>query len=163
MEGFFHNVGGVSYEDYVAKGIDAIQQAARQGKIIALTTGFAAPGNAPGNASGIHERILGIDEQHAQRSRSDAQARAGLTYPLAIFLVCAEKHSYFRIHEGYSANENDRWMRWLPEYDRPLGPPSGPAKRDGFRYSRTFEHVSVTLDIKSRTAEIHWRNPKSNK
>ena len=153
LEGFFHNVGGASYEEYVAKGIDAMQKAARQGKIIAFTTGFASPRN---------KSVLGIDEGRATVG-SDAQARAGLTYPLAIFLVCAEKHSYFRIHEGYSANENDRWMRWLPEYDRPLGPPNGPAKKDGFRYSRTFEHASVTLDIKSRTAQIHWRNTKSNK
>ena len=45
LEEFFHNVGGVSYEEYVAKGIDAIQKAARQGKIIAFTTGFASPKN----------------------------------------------------------------------------------------------------------------------
>jgi len=113
LEGFFHNVGGAGYEEYVAKGIDAMQKAARQGKIIAFTTGFASPRNTS---------VMGIDEGHATVG-SHAQARAGLTYPLAIFLVCAEKHSYFRIHEGYSANENDRWMRWFPEYDRPLGPP----------------------------------------
>ncbi len=152
LEGFFHNVGGASYEEYVAKGIDAMQQAARQGKIIAFTTAFTPPRNTSD---------LGIDEGH-KIVRSDAQARTGLIYPLAIFLVCAEKHSYFRIHEGYSANENDRWMRWFPEYDRPLGPPNGPAKKDGFRYSRTFEHAAVTLDIKSRTAEIHWRKLQSN-
>ena len=153
LEAFFHNVGGASYEEYVAKGIDAMQKAARQGKIIAFTTGFAMPRNTS---------VMGIDEGRAT-VRSHAQARARLTYPLAIFLVCAEKHSYFRIHEGYSANENDRWMRWLPEYDRPLGPPNGPAKKDGVRYSRTFKHASVTLDIKSRTADIYWRNTKSKK
>jgi hypothetical protein len=99
---------------------------------------------------------MGIDEGHATVG-SHAQARAGLTYPLAIFLVCAEKYSYFRIHEGYSANENDRWMRWFPEYDRPLGPPNGPAKKDGLRYSRTFKHATVHLDIQNRTASIQWQ------
>ncbi|QDT07233.1 hypothetical protein K227x_56590 [Rubripirellula lacrimiformis] len=153
LEGFFHNVGGVSYEDYVAKGIDAMQQAARQGKIIAMTTGFAPPGDTARNTS-----RLGIDEGHSNAG-SDAHARAGLIYPLAIFLVCAEKHSYFRIHEGYSANESDRWMRWFPEYDRPLGPPLGPATKDGYRYSRTFEHASVELDIQNRTANIQWKQP----
>ena len=149
LEGFFHNVGGASYEEYVAKGIDAMQKAARQGKIIAFTTGF----NAPRNTS-----ALGIDEGHAT-VESDAQARAALTYPLAIFLTCAEKHSYFRIHEGYSANEGARWMRWFPEYDRPLGPPNGPAAKDGFRYSRTFQHATVELDIQKRTASIQWQEP----
>ena len=147
LEGFFHNVGGASYEEYVAKGIDAMQKAARQGKIIAFTTGFASP---------RHTSVMGIDEGHATVG-SHAQARSGLTYPLAIFLVCAEKYSYFRIHEGYSANENDRWMRWFPEYDRPLGPPNGPATKDGFRYSRTFRHTTVQLDIQNRTASIEWQ------
>lgn len=149
LEGFFHNVGRVSYQDYVAKGIDAIQKAARQGKIIAFTTGFAVPENTS---------ALGIDEGHGA-VESHEQARAALTYPLAIFLICAEKYSYFRIHEGYSADENDRWRRWLPEYDRPLGPPSGPAKREGYRYSREFQHAKVELDIQERTADIQWRSP----
>lgn len=146
LEGFFHNVGGASYEEYVAKGIDAMQTAARQGKIIAFTTGFDPSRN---------KSALGIDESHSKVS-SDAAARKALIYPLAIFLVCAEKHSYFRIHEGYAADENDRWMRWFPEYDRPLGPPSGPAKKDGFRYTRTFRHATVQLDIQKRTASIQW-------
>jgi len=152
LEGFFHNVGGASYEEYVAEGIDAMQKAARQGKIIAFTTGFAAPRNTS---------VLGIDEGH-QEVGSDAQARAGLTYPLAIFLVCAEKHSYFRIHEGYSANENDRWMRWFPEFDKPLGPPNGPATKNGFRYSRSFQHATVQLDIKNRTANIQWKETEDS-
>ena len=45
LEMFFHNVGKASYEEYVAKGIDAIQKAARQGKIIAFTSGLATPKN----------------------------------------------------------------------------------------------------------------------
>ena len=130
----------------MAKGIDAMQKAARQGKIIAFTTGLASIENTS---------VMGIDEGHAT-VESDAQARAAFTYSLAIFLICAEKHSYFRIHEGYSANENDRWMRWFPEYDRPLGPPNGPATQDGFRHSRTFRHATVQLDIQKRTASIEW-------
>ena len=151
LEGFFHNVGDVSYEDYVAKGIDAMQKAARQGKIIAFTTGLAAAKNSS---------VMGIDEGHA-KVRSDEEAQKALIYPLALFLVCAEKYSYVRIHEGYSANEDNRWMRWFPEYDRPIGPPSGPAKKFGYLYSRSFEHASVSLDIKKRTATIHWRNAES--
>jgi len=153
LEAFFHNVGGARYEEYVAKGIAAFQKAARQGKIIAFTTAFAPPRNTS---------VMGIDEGHAAVA-SDAQASAALIYPLAVFLICAEKYSYFRIHEGYSADQNDRWMRWFPEYDRPLGAPSGPAKKDGFRYSRTFERASVTLDIRNRTAEIRWRDTRSSK
>jgi len=146
LEGFFHNVGKATYEEHVAKGIDAMQKAASQGKIIAFTAGLALPKNTSN---------MGIDEGHTT-VKSNEQARAALTYPLALFLICAEKYSYFRVHEGYSADGNNRWMRWFPEYDRPLGPPNGPATKDGFRYSRTFEHASVDLDIKKRTATIRW-------
>lgn len=146
LEGFFHNVGGASYEEYVSKGIDAMQKAARQGKIIAFTSGFITPRNTSAQ---------GIDEAHAA-VESFEQARAALTYPLAVFLVCAEKHSYFRVHEGYSANENDHWMRWFPEYDNPLGPPDGPATKVGFRYTRKFQNAMVHLDIQKRTASIQW-------
>ncbi len=147
LENFFHTVGDVSYEDYVAKGIETMQKAARQGKIIAFTAGLAAPKNSS---------KMGIDEQHAAAD-SDKVARAALIYHLGVFLICAEKYSYFRVHEGYAADKNDRWMRTFPEYDRPLGPPSGPAKKDGFRYTRTFEHATVTLDLTKRTADIQWR------
>lgn len=152
LEGFFHNVGDTNYQQYVAKGIDATQQAARNGKIIAFTTGFHSPKNIVSGAG-----PAGIDEAHTTID-SDTKAQSALIYPLALFLICAEEHSYFRIHEGYSANENKRWMRWLPEYDRPLGPPDGPATRDGFLYSRTFQHASVTLNISNQTADIQWQS-----
>ncbi|WP_197440933.1 putative glycoside hydrolase [Thalassoglobus neptunius] len=157
LEGFFHNVEGVSYEEYVAKGIDAMQQAARQGKIIAFTSGMIPPGAETRNTS-----VLGIDEPH-RIAGSDDQTKSSLVYPLAIFLICAEKHSYFRIHEGYSADENTRWMRWFPEYDRPLGPPKGPAQRDGFRYSRSFQHATVSVDLENRNAEIQWHKNRGDK
>jgi len=153
LEGFFHNVGNASYEEYVAKGIAAIQNAARQGKIIAFTSGLAPSKN---------NSKLGIDEGHGLVG-SDQQAGDALSYPLGIFLICAEKYSYFRAHEGYSANTNQRWMRWFPEYDRPLGPPLGPAKQDGFRYSRKFQHASVTVDISARSAEVTWQEPNASK
>ncbi len=148
LEGFFHNVGRMSYEDYVAKGIESMQQAARQGKIIAFTAGLAMADNVS---------AMGIDEAHGA-VESDAKARQALIYTMAIFLICAEEYSYFFPHEGYSANGNDKWMRWFPEYDKPLGAPKGPAVKDGYRYTRSFEHATVFLDIQARTAEILWQH-----
>ncbi|MFC1596482.1 putative glycoside hydrolase [Planctomycetota bacterium] len=147
LEGFFHNVGTAGYEEYVAKGIDATQKAARQGKIIAFTAGLALPENTS---------TMGIDEAHA-KVETDEQARAALAYPLSVFLIVAEKYSYFRVGEGYSANEGDQWMRWFPEYDRPLGPPNGPAVREGHLYRRTFQHADVYLDIGERQGKITWK------
>lgn len=147
LEGFFHNVGRASYEDYVAKGIASIQQAAQQGKIIAFTTGLAVSNN---------QSAMGIDEAHGEVD-SDEQAHEALIYAMAIFLICAEEHSYFRVHEGYSANDNQRWMRWFAEYDKPLGPPLGLAVKNGYQYTRNYEHATVFVDIEKRTADIQWR------
>ncbi len=147
LEGFFHQVGRTSYEDYVAKGIESMQQAARQGKIIAFTSGLAGTRNTS---------KMGIDEAHGAVG-SDEAARRALMYPLAVFLICAEKHSYFRAHEGYSADGNKNWMRWFEEYDKPLGPPKGPAKRDGYRYTREFEHASVSVDLTKQEGVVRWR------
>ena len=152
LEGFFHTVGKVSREDYVAKGIESMQKAAKQGKIIAFTTGFH---------TGKNNSKMGIDESHSEVA-SHEEARKALNYPLGIFLVCAEKYSYFRVHEGYAADKNDRWMRHLDEYDRPLGAPKGPAKKTGYIYTREFEHASVKLDIVKQTADIKW-DKSSNK
>jgi len=148
LEGFFHNVGKASYEEYIAKGIDAMQKAARQGKIIAFTAGL----NTPTNNS-----EMGIDEGH-RKVESYEQAHKNLIYPLGIFLICAEKYSYFRVHEGYEATKDEHWMRWFPEYERPLGKPLEPAKKNGFLYTRKFEHASVVLDLTKRSAEILWQD-----
>ena len=85
LENFFHKVGKASCEEYVAKGIELMQKAARQGKIIAFTAGLAEPKNSS---------KMEIDESHAS-VESDEEARAALAYPLGIFLICAEKYSYF--------------------------------------------------------------------
>ena len=109
-------------------------------------------------------QVVGDDDDHVRtlggctrQGGADEEARAGLRYSLAIFLIAAEKYGYFRAHEGYSANEGDQWMRWFPEYDRPLGPPSGPAVREGFLYRRTFQYADVYLDIGRRQGRIIWK------
>ena len=43
------------------------------------------------------------------------------------------------------------------DYDRPLGPPQGPAVRNGYTYTREFEYANVFLDIEKEEAEITWK------
>jgi hypothetical protein len=138
---------GMTREEYVAKEIAATQTAARQGKIIAFSIGL---GNHTVQAP---DRI----DEAPGKAASPADANERLRYCLAMFLVCAEKHSYFLAHEGYGAESNDAWMRWFPEYDKPLGAPKGPAKQQQWTYTREFEHASVWLDIQNEKARIEWR------
>ena len=153
LEQFYHKVGKLSYEEYLAKGIDAMQRASQEGKIVIFTSSLAHSAS---------KSKMGIDEAHTQ-VKSDAEAQAGLSYPLAIFLIDAGDHSYFRPHEGYEADDEGRWMRWFKEYDKPLGPPLGPAKKDGFKYTRSFQHATVSLDLSKRLGKITWQLQKKEK
>ncbi len=81
-------------------------------------------------------------------------ARESLTFPLAAFLIAAEEHAYFAYSWGY--HDTDGWLEWYPEFDRPLGSPKGPARREGWEYRREFEHASVWVDIEHEKADILW-------
>ena len=148
IEGFEHTVKGMSREDYISKGIAAIQQAARSGKLIAFTIG----------AKGYADTDMDDGKSVVTPAKKSFQDR--LTYSLALFLVCAEEHSYFMFHDGYGVDgkQNTLWMKNLPEYSKPLGPPKGPATKTGYLYRRSFQHADVTLDIKKETARILWQS-----
>ena len=153
LEGFEHAVGGVNKVDYLAKGIETAQTAARQGKIIAMTL------NA-GKAS----MSGGIDEVHGHLKNFESIDQDRVDFCIALFLVIAERHSYLCIHDSYDVNPkggkattNALWLKRLPEYDKKLGKPKGPATKQGYRYAREFEHASVKLDIESGKADIQWK------
>jgi len=140
---------GMTRLDYVARGIAAIQKAARDGKIICFSMGL---GEAKMVGMGIDDTRIKVGQGSAIQNR--------LTYTLAMFLVCAEKYSYFLAHDGYSVNRKDSsvWLKDFPEYSKPLGPPKGPAKKKGYIYSRDYEYASVWLDIENEKARIEWRS-----
>ena len=149
IEGFEGAVG-MSRKDYVAQGIRDFQKAARQGFIVAYTCGLGRnlqdADEAPNSAAGNNNRA---------RRGGDAQSR--FDYQLAIFLICAEKYSYFDLKDGYDAKRSKTWLTRRADDDRPLGPPKGPAVRDGYTYTREFAHASVQLDIENETANIVWK------
>jgi hypothetical protein len=149
IEGFEGAVG-MSRKDYVAQGIRDFQKAAQEGYIVAYT------GKLGQNLQDADEapRSVGRETNRA-RSRTDAQGL--FDYQLAIYLTCAEKYSYFYLKDGYDAKRSNTWLTRRADYDRPLGPPKGPALRDGYTYTREFAHASVQLDIENETASIVWK------
>jgi hypothetical protein len=150
IEAFETTVGGIPVKDYVAKGIEAFQEAARQGAVIAFTAGLGEAGAQGGAAN--EARTDEIRTSMKEESASDRRFQ----YLLALFLICAEKHSYFDAHDGYDAKRSKVWMTHAPEFDRPLGAPKGPAVRSGYTYTREFAHASVRLDIEKQTGEVTW-------
>ena len=153
IEGFEGAVG-MSRKDYVAQGVRDFQKAARQGFIVAYTCGLSGnlqdADEAPRSAAGNNNRV---------RRVRDAQSR--FDYQLAIFLTCAEEYSYFDLKDGYDAKKSKTWLTRRADYDRPLGPPKGPAVRDGYTYAREFEYASVFLDIEKEEAKITWKKRTS--
>ena len=146
----------LSKKDYIAKGIAAVQTAARNGKIIAMTLGVG-DGGASDDVDETHGRVDDLSEISQDK----------LQYQLALFLVCAEKYSYLFLNDGYCVDSKGKgkkkvcqsglWLKSLPEYERPLGPPAGPAVREGYIYTRDFEHASVWLDIENGQGKVTWK------
>jgi len=140
--------------DHMAKGIAAVQKAARSGKIIAMTLGIGA------SAAALDDRIDDV----RKKVKDVSTLQNHIDFSIAVFLVCAEKYSYLYLHDGYSVNKLGRgkgcaskmWLKRLPEYDRPLGPPKGPAVRDGYVFTREFAHASVRLDLTAKEGRIEW-------
>ena len=150
IEGFEGAVG-MSKKDYVAKGMAAFQKAAQQGSIIAFTCGL---GN---NRQDADETPMSAT-RNTDPVRRGRDAKSRFDYQLAMFLICAEKYSYFDLKDSYDAKTSKTWMTHPSAYDRPLGAPKGPAARDGYTYTREFVHASVRLDIEQETGEIVWKD-----
>lgn len=82
-------------------------------------------------------------------------AREDVTFPLACFLVGAGLNCYFCYSWGWTAQEGS--LDWYPEFDKPLGPPKGPAIQEGWTFRREFENAAVFVDLARRTSKIDWR------
>ena len=149
IEGFEHAVGKMSRKDYMAKGIAAIQTAARNGKIIAFTMGTGK----------YADTDMDMEVSHA-KTKGFSSLKERFIYALAVFLICAEPHSYFMLSDGYGVDngQSELWMKDIPEFGYPLGPPKAPASRAGYVYHREFMHASVTVDIEQESAEIIWKD-----
>ena len=135
----------------------AFQKGAREGCMIAFTAGLSEMNTEEGdlNPQKTDEirKGLGKNEDYSKR----------FNYLLSLFLVCAEKHSYFLAHDSYVAKKQNKvWMTRPAEFDRPLGAPKGPAVQEGYIYTREFAHAKGRVDIETEVGEIEWIEPEKN-
>ena len=140
IEHFGHFSG--AGREKMAEDLDAMRSAARAGKIVCLK---AWPGFS----------WLDADMMRKPHDELVRLARERLTFPLACFLVAAESNCYFCYTWGY--RETDGTFDWYPEFDKPLGPPRGEAKRTGWIYQRDFAHAAVFVNLETQTARIDWK------
>jgi hypothetical protein len=141
IESFDHPKSGDSKED-LAAFFEATHAAARDGKVVVLKgwPGFT-----------FRESDM-MQKPHDEQARL---AKERITFPLTCFLVAAEPNSYFCYTWGY--REINGTFDWYPEFDKPLGPPLGEAKRTGWKYERNFAHATVSVDLETKTAQINWQ------
>jgi len=129
-------------KESVVRDIEDMIAAGRRGKIVVMKGWPGFNWLDPGIESTPPEELL-------------ARARKNITFPLACFLVAAQPDSYFCYSWGY--RERHGSLVEYPELQRPLGPPQGDAVRDGWIYTRSFQHVDVWVDVSTKTAKLNWK------
>jgi hypothetical protein len=90
-----------------------------------------------------------------------AEIQEDVTLQLAYYLIIAEKYTYFRYQPDQNVEKYPEFV-WDPtayveELTKPLGAPEGPPVKDGYIYTRSFEHVDVWLNIETNEAKLTWR------
>jgi hypothetical protein len=107
-------------------------------------------------AKGWPDRMEVCHQIYPKKAQGEKErlAKANIGYPLACFLLGAGNHAYFAYSWWY--DEKDGWLLEYPELQRPLGRPLGACVKDGWRYTRAFEHAKVSADLEAGTANIAW-------
>ena len=80
-----------------------------------------------------------------------------LTNYIAAFLIGAGEYSYFGYGDWYAEEDDTKPLTWRVEYDKPLGPPKGPAMYKDGVWTRSFTSgTEVTFNAKSNNGTIKW-------
>lgn len=129
-------------KETIAGNIEVIQQEGKKGKIV-VVKGFPD--------------FNWTDTVMMKRPYSELEklAKEQLLFSLAAYLIAAGENSYFCYSWGY--RENHGTFSWYPEFDKPLGKPKGDAVKNGWSYTREFEHCKVKINIENKTASIDWQ------
>jgi hypothetical protein len=75
--------------------------------------------------------------------------------------MIAEEGAYFHWGTGPNALTGANMDVWrndiYQELSRPLGKPLAPAIRKDYIFTRSFEHLDVWLNVKTREARLNWK------
>lgn len=83
------------------------------------------------------------------------EARRKIVFSLACFLIAAQENCYFSYSWGW--REQHGSLVDYAEFHKPLGKPKSQARKEGWVYTRSYEHVSVWVDLAERRAKIDWK------
>jgi hypothetical protein len=128
---------------YLLNELEEMSKTAKDGKVVVFKgwPGFTWWSN-PELIKKTHEEVLQL-------------ARKNITFPLACFLVAAQPNCYFCYTWGWRGEYGT--FDWYPEFDKPLGEPSGDMVREGWKLSREYKHASVWVNLETKEAKINWK------
>jgi hypothetical protein len=95
----------------------------------------------------------------AEMMRMAKEAIGAKKILLLAFLIGAQEFSYFQYGWGWRLETGP--LVTYPALTQQIGEPLGehtPLEPDGWRFTRDFEHVRVTVDLEQRTGLLDW-NP----
>ncbi|MHC4084878.1 MAG: putative glycoside hydrolase [Planctomycetota bacterium] len=131
-------------KESITADIKAIASAARMGRTVVV--------------KGWPDPIFNWTNKLKMRIPSDMladEARKKIIFSLACFLIAAQENCYFSYSWGW--REQHGSLVDYPEFHKPLGKPKGQAKKEGWVYTRSYEHASVWVDLAERRAKIDWK------
>ncbi len=125
---------GQTRADAICVSMQLMLEATHKGKIILFRTG----------------------ENSAASTREEMEA--DMPFHLALYLMVAGPYSYYAYQDHVAAHTEDyHWeTTWMPEFNRPLGEPLTQALKDGYVYSRSFEHLDVRVDVEAEETFFAW-------
>lgn len=84
-------------------------------------------------------------------------------FSLACYLIAANDYSYYSWGgEGNSYAGDGTMTYWHSDFEQEIGKPLGVATKDGYAYSRVFEHCTVHVDFENSTSSIEWNQNNTN-
>ena len=99
---------------------------------------------------------------NGQAEEVKSMIREIIQLPLAYHLIPLEANTSYFSHQIMNTGEyGDAEFLWNPkpyidEFKNPLGAPLGPPVRDGYVFTRSFEHVDVWLDVETEESVLAW-------
>ena len=138
----------------IRASIQMMREALAKGKVIMLQT----------NPS--YSTYFTKEEEPPRKNLKERLAfvESHVHFPLACFLMAAEKHAYFSYNQGVFAGTGENgWDIYdtsdLDIFRRPLGPPLGACVRNGFQFRRSFKHLDVAVNVETGETSFLWAKP----
>lgn len=100
--------------------------------------------------------VLGESRQQREQ-RLESISQQQLDFYLAAFLIGAQEYSYFQYGWGWRLETGP--LVAYPLLTKRVGKPLGEFSRldpDGWRFTRDFEQVRVSVDLEHRTGHLAW-------